>query len=61
MKLTAAQLAEIRDRDARAQEAFENFWDSPRMADCDRQVLLAHIDELDAEIALHDLSKACES
>lgn len=43
MKLTDAQLAEIKARDARAQEAFENFWDQPRVADDDRHALLAHI------------------
>jgi hypothetical protein len=43
MKLTGAQLTEIRERDARAQEAFENFWDQPRVADDDRHALLAHI------------------
>jgi hypothetical protein len=43
MKLTEAQLTDIRERDARAQEAFENFWDQARVADDDRHALLLHI------------------
>lgn len=55
MKLTEAQLTEIRERDVRAQEAFENFWDQARVADDDRHALLLHIaaSQSDAE-AKHD-------
>lgn len=44
MRLTEAQLAEIKARDVAAYEAFENFWDQERVADADRRALLAHIE-----------------
>jgi hypothetical protein len=41
--LTPECLTEIRERDARAQEAFENMWDTARVADDDRHALLMHL------------------
>jgi hypothetical protein len=43
VRLTTERLTEIRERDARAQEAFENMWDTARVADDDRHALLMHL------------------
>ena len=54
MRLTEGQLAEIRERDARAQEAFENFWDQARVADDDRHLLLLHIAATQCDAKVND-------
>jgi hypothetical protein len=46
-RLSVEQLAEIRQRDSAAQDAFENMWDTARVADDDRHALLQHIAALE--------------